>query len=201
MRLREQPLKKLPDDLKHIKIKNNKFERFNLYYADESRFGLLTRIKRVLCLRGVKPIAPFQHKFDYTYLFGAFSPINGNSLILEMPFCNTSTTQAFINELSEMDSQEFKIVIWDNASFHHSKSLRIPDNICLIFLPPYSPELNPAEKFWWMIKNKTSLKIYTSLDELSSHLSEIIKTFTHHEIKHLTDFDYIHKAYQTIINV
>jgi transposase len=134
-------------------------------------------------------------------LFGAFSPINGNSLVLEMPFCNTSTMQAFLDELSEMDKQELKIVVLDNASFHHSKSLHIPDNIRLIFLPPYSPELNPAEKFWWVIKNKTSLKVYPSIDQLSQHLTEIICSFTTDSIKQLTNFDYIQKAYQTIYNV
>ena len=54
--------------------------------------------------------------------------------------------QTFLEQLSKQDEQEFKIVILDNGAFHHAKSLTVPDNIHLIFLPPYSPELNPAEK-------------------------------------------------------
>ena len=76
-----------------------------------------------------------------------------------MPKCNSSTFQTFLEQLSNQDQQEFKIIILDNGAFHHAKSLSIPDNIALLFLPPYSPELNPAEKVWWMIKRELKMKL------------------------------------------
>jgi len=152
-------------------------------------------------MKGVKPIAPFQHKFDYLYLFGAFSPVNGSSLILEMPFCNTAAMQVFLDELSEMDREELKIVVLDNAAFHHTRSLIIPLNIRLIFLPPYSPELNPAEKIWWVIKNKTSMQVYPTIEDLQKHLSHIIESLSPQSIKQISDYDYIQKTYQTLFNV
>jgi transposase len=49
---------------------------------------------------------------------------------------------------------ELKIVVLDNGTFHKAKELKIPENVVLIFLPPYSPELNHAEKIWWLIKQE-----------------------------------------------
>ena len=119
-----KPLKKIGEWAAHIKNKNiQKYARFNIYCQDESRFGLLTLAHRALTIKGVRPLCNYQHKFDNTYLFGAFSPVNGNHLILEMPQCNSSMFQTFLEHLSKLDEQEFKIVILDNGAFHHAKSL------------------------------------------------------------------------------
>ena len=91
------------------------------------------------------------------YLFGAFSPINGDNFLLEMPVCNSQTFQLFLNDFSLDKPDEFKILILDNGAFHKAKSLIIPQNIAIIFLPPYSPELNPAEKMWRFIKDRISM--------------------------------------------
>jgi hypothetical protein len=81
-----------------------------------------------------------------TYLFGSFSPINGNSFMLDMPCCNSNCFKSYLDEFSLEKPTEFKIIILDNGAFHDARRLIIPANIGLVFLPPYSPELNPAEK-------------------------------------------------------
>jgi transposase len=101
-----------------------------------------------LTAKGVKPICTYQNIFKSTYIFGAFSPFNGDSLVMELPYCNGDNFQIFLNELSNKNKEEFKVVILDNGAFHKGKSLIIPENIALVFLPPYSPELNPAELVW-----------------------------------------------------
>ena len=94
----------------------------------------------------MKPICPFQQVFQSTYLFGAFSPLNGASFLLELPYCNTDSFELFLNEFSAQNPNELKVMVLDNGAFHKAKRLKIPENILLIFLPPFSPELNPAEK-------------------------------------------------------
>ena len=192
-----KPLKKIGERLTHIKDKNiENYSRFNIYCQDESRFGLLTLAHKALTRKGVKPLCHYQHRFDNTYLFGAFSPLNGNHLILEMPQCNSSTFQTFLEHLSNQDQQEFKILILDNGAFHHAKSLSIPGNIALLFLPPYSPELNPAEKVWWMIKRELKMKLFKTIEELQQALSTAVKKVcTQPAIKQLTAYSY----YQIII--
>lgn len=122
--------------------------RVNLFFQDESRFGLHTRNGRGLAAKGVQPICRFQRVFKYTYLSGAFSPLDGQRFLLEVPCCNSNAFQVFLDEFSKERPAEFKIIVLDNGAFHKAKKLRIPDNIDLLFLPPYSPELNPAEKIW-----------------------------------------------------
>ncbi|NJM80102.1 MAG: IS630 family transposase [Flavobacterium sp.] len=163
-----------------------KFTHFNLYVQDESRFGLFTRNGRALTAKGVKPICTYQNIFKSTYIFGAFSPINGDSLVMELPYCNGDNFQIFLNELSNKNTAEFKVIILDNGAFHKGKSLIIPENIALIFLPPYSPELNPAELVWLNMKRKTTNKIYKTMEELKLKLDEIVKELiTENFIKNL----------------
>ncbi len=96
-------------------------------------------MRRVITVKGVKQVAPFQHKFKNLYLFGAFSAIGGSSFLLEMPKCNGDTFQEFLNQFSKEKPEEFKILILDNGAFHKAKALIIPDNIYLLFLPSYCP--------------------------------------------------------------
>jgi hypothetical protein len=121
---------------------------------------LFTRNGKGLTAKGVKPICSFQQVFKSLYLFGAFSPITGEHFELEMPNCNAEAFQAFLNEFSGHLSQEFKIILLDNGAFHKAQKLTIPENICLLFIPPYSPELNPSEKIWWKMKRAFSGKLH-----------------------------------------
>lgn len=140
----------------------------------------------------MKPICTFQQKFQSTYLFGAFSPINGDHLILELPNCSNETFQIFLDELSARDKHELKIVVLDNGAFHKAKALIIPDNIKLLFLPPYSPELNPAESIWREMKRIFSNKVFKDLDELSDFLCDIvIPKLNCENIKSICSFPYI----------
>ena len=174
-------LKKLVADLKHIK--NQKFQQsgctsLNLYVMDESRFGLLSVQRRCLTAKGIKPVIPYQHRFKNFYLFGAYSPINGDHFTLELPYCNTDCFQEYLNGLSVHHPEAFKLLILDNGAFHKAKRLIIPPNIGLLFLPPYSPELNPAEMIWRYIKDRMANKIYDGLEKLSDKIAIIIQNLT-----------------------
>lgn len=110
---------------------------------------------------------------------------------MELPYCNGDNFQIFLNELSNKNPNELKVVILDNGRFHKGKSLIIPQNIILIFLPPYSPELNPAELVWLNMKRKTTNKIYKTMDELKIEINKIVKELITDEfIKSLCKFDY-----------
>jgi hypothetical protein len=114
----------------------------------------MTMAHKVLTIRGVKPVCNYQHKFGNTYLFGAFPPVDGSHFILELPHCNADTFQLFPDGFPAVEKDGSKIMLLDNGAFHHAKKLNIPDNVALVFLPPYSPELNPAEKVWWILKRE-----------------------------------------------
>jgi transposase len=110
--------------------------------------------------------------------------------------------QYFLNELSKHQPQEYKIVMLDNGAFHKAKRLNIPPNIGMIFLPPYSPELNPAEQVWRIIKKEMTNKVYASLNELSIALGKIIlEKISKESVISLTSYNFYLDAFQTIYDL
>jgi transposase len=173
----------------------------NLYFQDESRFGLFTRNGKALTAKGVKPICLYHHKFENTYLFGAFSPINGNAVMLDLPYCNADMFQIFLNTLAANTPNEFKIVILDNGAFHKAKRLIIPQNIQLLFLPPYSPELNPAEKIWAVLKKQITNKTFKKIEALQAFLQKTIQQkLTKNNIMSITKHQLYLNPFKTIMN-
>lgn len=141
--------------------------------------------------KGVKPVCTVHQVFKSTYLFGAFSPINGDSFLLELPNCCTETFQVFLNEFSQQNPNELKLIVLDNGAFHKAHALIIPDNIFLIFLPPYSPELNPADKMWQKIKRDFTNKFFNTLDDLSFFITESVATLKNNLVKSTCGYSYI----------
>ena len=133
---------------------------------------------------------PYQHKFKNFYLFGSFSPITGTHFTLELPKCNTDCFQLYLDEFSKQSPDEFKILILDNGAFHKAKQLEIPANIGLLFIPPYSPELNPAEKMWRHFKDQIATEVFESLDRLSDRITDVIKNLKESTIKSITGYKY-----------
>lgn len=124
-------------------------------------------------------------------MFGAFSPITGEHFEMEMPFCNTDTFQIFLNEFSNENPDEFKIILLDNGAFHKADRLKIPDNIHLLFIPPYSPELNPAEKIWWKMKRAFSGKLHKTLGHVSEFINTEVALLTEKTVMSICRYDYI----------
>ena len=87
--------------------------------------------------------------------------------------------------------EEFKIIALDNGAFHKAKSLVIPDNIALIFLPPYSPELNPAENMWAKFKRDFTNRLFKSLNDLSIYLEKVCVSVSKKEVQSIFAFNYI----------
>lgn len=160
----------------------------NLYFQDESRFGLMTHIGRCLTAKGVKPIVKYKHAFKNTYLYGAFSPIDGNSFVYEIEGTTSEIFYEYIKQLSLHRPSELMIVIIDNAGFHSLKDYVLPDNIELIRIPPYTPELNPCEKMWAYIKQYYKNEFFESISEIKQWLydfinndinADVVKSITH----------------------
>ncbi len=107
---------------------------------------------------------------------------------------------AYLEDLSLYKPKELKILIIDNAAFHSTKDIQLPENIILIPLPPCSPELNSAEKMWQWFKSKISMKTYKSLDDLEDKITKIIKNNENQKVKSITAFQYLVNNYHSIFN-
>jgi transposase len=111
--------------------------------------------------------------------------------MLEMPHCNGANFQIFMNEFSKERPMELKVIVLDNGAFHKVRTLVIPDNIILIFLPPYSPELNPAEKIWAKFKRDFTNRLFKTMDSLKEYMCVQANKLTKQEVQSITAFQYI----------
>ena len=82
-------------------------------------------------------------------------------------------------------------MVLDNGRFHKAKRLIIPENIVLVFLPPYSPELNPAEKIWAKYKREFSNKFYSSLEDVEDFITNAVKKTSKKEVMSIFGYDYV----------
>jgi transposase len=96
-----------------------------------------------------------------------------------------------LNDFSNQNPEELKIIVLDNGAFHKAKTLVIPKNIALVFLPPYSPELNPAEKIWAKYKRAFTNKFYSSLDQVEEFICNTIACTTKKEVMSTCGFAYV----------
>ncbi len=158
----------------------------NLYFQDESRFGLKTHMGSCIAAKGVQPLVPYQHRFENTYLYGAYSPVDGESYTWEIPCVNKGTFIQYLKSMSEHRPGEFKIIVVDNASFHSSKGVELPPDIYLLRIPPYSPELNPCEQIWKEIKKYFKRQVFTDMENLKQWLYEKVEQMSRETIKSIT---------------
>lgn len=117
--------------------------------------GLNSREQR-RCLGSHRFASPAVRQTEYEYLrvLEAVCPQSGHIEGLLSPRLNTSVVNSFIEVFSEtIPADEHAVMIWDGAGFHRSKTLRVPENISLIQLTAYSPELNPVENLWHCLKS------------------------------------------------
>jgi len=145
----------------------------------------------MLTARGVKPVCTYHQVYQSTWLFGAFSPITGERLLMEFPACNSDNFQIFLDELAVENKETLLIMVLDNGAFHKAKKLKIPDNIKLLFLPPCSPELNPAEKMWARIKRAFTNKLFHSLEEISAFLDQAVNEISNSIVISTCAYKYI----------
>lgn len=111
--------------------------------------------------------------------------------MLNLPYCDTDCFQLFLEEFSRVRPEEFKVVVLDNGAFHKAKRLIIPSNMVLIFLPPYSPELNPAEKMWQKFKRDFTNKIFKALENVNEFIDEQVKSNTKESTMSICRYPYI----------
>ena len=147
-----------------------------LMFQDEARFGRLSDARRCWCPKPFRPICPSLVSQENTYAYGAVNIINGQFESLILPHCDTDCMQIFLDEISGRHSDEKIAMVVDGAGWHKSKSLKVPENMRLIHLPPYSPELNPVEHIWDELREKGfHNRVFSSLEALEGHLLDELR--------------------------
>ena len=131
--------------------------------------------------KGTRPRALKQQQFIYSYIYGAVCPSTGQAVGLILPNANTVCMSLHIDEISRsIPEGRHGLILMDGAGWHQASLNR--DNVTIVKIPPYSPELNPCEQGWQYIKDK-SLKnrCYTDYDDILRVATEAWINFTTEE--------------------
>jgi len=145
-----------------------------VFATDEHRIGLKPVTRRVWAPIGERPIAPGHHRFDWLYVTAFVSPATGETFW----YVSNGVSKEFFEALlatfareAEAGLSRIVLLVLDNAGWHGPANLKIPDGIRLIYLPPYTPELQPAETLWALVDEPIVNQHIATIAELDEKIA------------------------------
>jgi len=161
--------------------------KIRLMFEDEAGFGRINKPKYCWCFPGHRPTVPCHHIREYRYAYGAVEPLTGESCFIVTNGCDTVFTGVFLRHLSEQFPNDYILLACDQATWHKSMLLDVPDNIRLFYLPPYTPEMNPIEQIWTEIRKRGFRnQAFNTLDDVIDRLCDTICSLSCDTISSIT---------------
>jgi transposase len=145
-----------------------------LWAMDEHRIGLKPILHKMWCCDGLRPLTPVQHRFEGRSLVGFVHPASGRTVFhlastVNIPLLEAELAEAelaaFAQEVGASPTKQIVLVL-DLAGWHASARRRVPEHVHLLFLPPYSPELRPAEHLWPLTNTALANRHVATIDDL-----------------------------------
>lgn len=128
-------------------------EAIEVWFQDEARVGQRGTLTRIWAAKGSRPRVIRQQQFQAAYVFGAVCPTEGKAAALVMPKANSDSMQHHLDLISTtITPGKHGVLVADRATWHMTGKLLIPENLSILPLPPYSPELNPVEQVWQQLR-------------------------------------------------
>ena len=158
-----------------------------LMFQDEAGFGRINKPKRCWCSKKMRPSVPCHHIREYCYAYGAVEPVTGERFFLVMPWCNTDCMNIFLVELSKAYPDDQILLVCDGAAWHKSKGLIVPENISLLQIPPYTPEMNPIEQIWKQLRSMGFRnEVFKTLEHVADRLCDTIRALSSDLVKSIS---------------
>jgi putative transposase len=168
------------------------YKRVRMMFQDEAIFGRIGKLYKCWAFKGYRPTVLHQKIREYQHLFGAVDPLSGDSCFRIYSHCDTVTMNHYLSELSKDFKDDYILLICDNAGWHISKDLVIPDNIEIIHIPPYTPEMNPVEQIWDEMREKHFANaFFDSLKQVVDTLCYAVQSLLHDTIFSITYRDWM----------
>ena len=146
-----------------------------LWAVDEHRIGLKPILRKVWTLPGQRPLAPVEHRYAWRYLVGFVHPASGRTVWHLATTVNIELfsveLDAFAQAVGAGPTKQIVLVL-DGAGWHDSPQVRVPEHVHLLFLPPHSPELQPAEHLWPLTNTVLANQHFASIEELEDAQAE-----------------------------
>ena len=163
-----------------------------VFFFDEGRFGLMPVVGKCWSRKGARPVTIVRPGYENFYVYSAVNPASGEDVSLFLPWINTEMMNIFLETLGAALGDRKCLLVLDQAGWHNSKDLQIPKNIKLIFLPPYSPELNPVERLWqWLKRHSLRNRYYQNLEKVMDAVQICMQGATASFLKSLCQCNYL----------
>lgn len=178
-------------------VKNEQDLPIRLMFQDEARFGRISDPRACWAPSPIRPMIDRAFIREYKYQYATVSPWDGKLDHMTADKMNTENMNRFLDQIHQTYKSDFIVMITDGASSHKSKDLKVPKNMTLVMLPPYSPELNPVEQIWNRLrKNYFYNKVFDSLEAAmnQSKLGLSNMAADCDAIKRLTNWSWINSA-------
>ena len=186
--------KRIEGLIKEIRSKQGQKPDIFYWCQDETRVGFRSESGRKITLKGVKPEQKLQWHYDYYYIYGLIEPITGKSFFYEFSHFNSYVMGIFLEKFQQENQDAIHIIQLDNAPIHTAKKLKVPDNIILLFQPPYCPEVNPIERVWEYIKYCLRSQWFIDLDDVKDKVARILNSLSTDIIISLASWKYFTNA-------
>ena len=168
-----------------------------VFCQDESRLGLHLPLHRRLTGYGVKPIQVVEPLYESYWLYAAVEPTTGEAFWWELPSLDAECFDIFLHKFGQYYAESLNLVLLDQAPAHVAQRVSVPANVLLVWLPAYSPELNPVERLWEDLKNRIDVadaRIRRNLTALQAHVAGLVQRYTAATIASLTGYAYLVEA-------
>jgi len=166
-------------------------------FQDEAGFGRISDPSSCWAPPKTRPVVPSQRVREYKTVYGAVSPIDGDSFFMVLDKSNTENMSLFMSELSKRFPDDLILLIMDGASWHKADALKVHTNIWRFFIPPRTPEMNPIEIVWREIRKiGFKNKAFASIAEVVQMFNDVVEFhMTNETIRSLTFWSWVEEAY------
>jgi hypothetical protein len=168
-----------------------------VFCHDESRLGLHLPTHRRVTGFGVKPLQVVEPLYESYWLYAAVEPTTGDAFWWEWSCLDADCFSLFLHKFGQHYAESLNIVLLDQAPAHGAQRVQVPENVVLVWLPAYSPELNPVERLWEDLKARIDVmdaRVRASLSALQEHVARIAQRYTAETIASLTGYAYLVEA-------
>lgn len=150
-----------------------------VWAEDEHRLGLLPVVRRVWAPKGQRPLAAVERHYEWLYVYSFVRPRTGHSWWCLFPTVSTEAMSVALATFARdegIDADHRVVLVVDQAGWHSSAKVVLPEGVHVVFLPAASPELQPAERLWVLVDEPVANRAFANLDALEDVLVDRCRT-------------------------
>ena len=140
---------------------------------------------------GARPVALGHHRYEWLHVTAFVQPTTGEVVWFLSTGLSKRLFAALLASFARQvgaGRERHVVLVLDNAGWHGPKGLAVPDGVTLVFLPPYSPELQPAERLWPLVDEPVANRHFATLNDLDAVVAERCRRLDATMIKPHTNF-------------